>query len=56
MAEKTGITVRIDPTLRAELEQAAAEEHRSLANTVCAVLHDWRARRAERRPSHQAAA
>jgi hypothetical protein len=54
---KTGITLRLEPELRAEIERAAEEQHRSLANMVGAVLHDWRARRAtESRPAQQQAA
>jgi hypothetical protein len=50
----TRLAVRIAEPLRAELERAAEEEHRKLADKVRAILIDYAAERATRR--EQAAA
>jgi hypothetical protein len=35
------LTVRLSPEIKAQLRQAAAQEHRSLANMVAVMVRYW---------------
>ncbi|WP_043344359.1 hypothetical protein [Belnapia moabensis] len=41
MAKTAPLGVRLDPAVKAGLEQAAATNMRSLSNTVEVILTDW---------------
>jgi hypothetical protein len=57
---RTGVLLKIDPDLLAEIDAIAAEEERTRVRQIAVLLReavaDWRAARAERDPTREKAA
>lgn len=41
MAKEAGLSVRIDAAVKAAIDKAAGEDHRSTASMVEKILADW---------------